>query len=229
VIEPGVGALLAAAAWATVAGLDLVSVPQGLLSRPLVAGAVGGWILGDPEAGLRVGLLLELYALDVMPVGASRYPDYGAAAVGGTLAAAGLEGPWAVGPAAALGLGLAWLGGVSMQYLRQANARAVQRVAAPLSAGEPGVIASLQLGGLVRDGARALLLAGLAIAAGWATARLWPMAGRWDVASAALTIGLTGAGLSGAASGALRNAGRGLRLRWLGIGAALGTLWAVLR
>jgi hypothetical protein len=55
------------------------------------------------------------------------------------------------------------------------------------------------------------------------------MAGRWDVASAALTIGLTGAGLSGAASGALRNAGRGLRLRWLGIGAALGTLWAVLR
>ena len=40
--------------WGTIVGLDLVSVPQALLSRPLVAGCVAGWVAGDVEAGLRV-------------------------------------------------------------------------------------------------------------------------------------------------------------------------------
>jgi len=48
-----------------VVGLDLVSVPQAMLSRPLVAGTVAGWLAGDLEAGLAVGVLLELFALDV--------------------------------------------------------------------------------------------------------------------------------------------------------------------
>ncbi|NOT09609.1 MAG: hypothetical protein HOP28_15565, partial [Gemmatimonadales bacterium] len=67
--------------WATIAGLDLASVLQGLFNRPLVAGAVAGIVLGDPGAGLRIGAALELFALDVLPIGASRYPDYGAATV----------------------------------------------------------------------------------------------------------------------------------------------------
>ena len=58
--------------WGTVVALDLVSVPQALLSRPVVAGSVAGWIVGDPVAGLRVGVLLELFALDVLPIGAVR-------------------------------------------------------------------------------------------------------------------------------------------------------------
>jgi len=29
--------------WGTLVGLDLVSVPQAMIARPLVAGAVGGW------------------------------------------------------------------------------------------------------------------------------------------------------------------------------------------
>jgi mannose/fructose/N-acetylgalactosamine-specific phosphotransferase system component IIC len=52
--------------WGAVVGLDLVSVPQAMLSRPLVAGTVAGWLAGDLEAGLRVGVLLELFALDVL-------------------------------------------------------------------------------------------------------------------------------------------------------------------
>ena len=54
--------------WGTLVGLDLVSVPQAMIARPVVAGAVAGWLAGDVEAGLRVGVLFELFALDVLPV-----------------------------------------------------------------------------------------------------------------------------------------------------------------
>ncbi|MBA3761296.1 MAG: PTS sugar transporter subunit IIC, partial [Gemmatimonadales bacterium] len=67
--------------WGTLVGLDLVSVPQAMISRPLVAGTVAGWLVGDVEAGLRIGVVFELFALDVLPVGAVRYPDYGPATV----------------------------------------------------------------------------------------------------------------------------------------------------
>ncbi|HEY9383563.1 MAG TPA: PTS sugar transporter subunit IIC, partial [Gemmatimonadales bacterium] len=100
--------------WGTIVGLDLASVLQGLLNRPLVAGAVAGVIIGDPGAGLRIGAALELFALDVLPVGASRYPDYGAATVAAV--ALGAWQPWAaaLGPAVLLGLLLAQLGGVTI-------------------------------------------------------------------------------------------------------------------
>ena len=72
-----------------------MSVPQGLLSRPLVAGTVAGWLAGDVEAGIRMGVLFECFALDVLPIGAVRYPDYGPATVVATALAAGA--PWEFG------------------------------------------------------------------------------------------------------------------------------------
>jgi mannose/fructose/N-acetylgalactosamine-specific phosphotransferase system component IIC len=63
------------------AGLDLVSVPQAMIARPLVAGFVGGWLMGHPAVGLVVGVLLELFALETLPVGAARFPDWGPPAV----------------------------------------------------------------------------------------------------------------------------------------------------
>ncbi len=65
--------------WGTVAGLDLVSVPQFMVARPFIVAVVAGAIVGDPLAGARIGIVLELFALDVLPIGAARYPDYGAA------------------------------------------------------------------------------------------------------------------------------------------------------
>jgi len=88
--------------WGTLVALDLVSVPQAMLSRPLVAGTVAGWILGDVEAGLRVGVVLELFALDVLPIGAVRYPDYGPATVVGVALAAGA--PWEFGLGVSVGV-----------------------------------------------------------------------------------------------------------------------------
>ena len=43
-----------------VLALDGTSVGQFMLSRPVVAGALTGWMLGDPALGLLIGTLLEL-------------------------------------------------------------------------------------------------------------------------------------------------------------------------
>ena len=82
--------LLPLALLGAVLGLDVVSFPAGddlaaASSRRRVAGA----LLGDPVRGLLVGAALELLALETLPFGASRYPEWGSAAVvGGALFAA---------------------------------------------------------------------------------------------------------------------------------------------
>lgn len=48
--------------------LDRV-VLQAMISRPVVAGTVTGWLLGDPATGLLVGALMELFWIDHLPIG----------------------------------------------------------------------------------------------------------------------------------------------------------------
>jgi mannose/fructose/N-acetylgalactosamine-specific phosphotransferase system component IIC len=213
--------------WGTVVGLDLVSVPQAMLSRPVVVGLVAGWLAGDVEAGLRVGVLLELFALDVLPVGAVRYPDYGPATVAATALAA--DSPWqfALGMSTALGLVIAVLGGYSLSMVRRANARAIQRRSAALAAGESSAIRRLQYGALSRDAARAAALTALGLAAAWLLAE--PVAGLDRSTGLGLTLVAMGCALSAVIGGALRSAGRGPRLRWFGAGALVGLLAAALR
>src|SRR5687767_4550255 len=153
--------------WGTLVGLDLVSVPQAMISRPVVAGAVAGWLAGDVEAGLRMGVLFELFALDVLPVGAVRYPDYGPATVAAVALAA--DSPWqfALGLSTALGLALAVLGGFTLQMVRRANARAIQHHSAALAAGESGAIRRLQYGSLARDAARGAGLTAVGVGCAW--------------------------------------------------------------
>ena len=212
--------------WGTLVALDLVSVPQAMLSRPLVAGAVAGWLAGDVEAGLRVGVLLELFALDVLPIGAVRYPDYGPATVVAAAFAAGAPWELGLGLSVALALVLAVLGGWTLTLVRRWNARAIQRRAAALAAGESGAIRRLQYGGLLRDAARgAVLTAGGLLAAG--------AVARWVTLDRQTAVGLTliaiGSALAAAAGGAMRSAGHGVRLKWLLAGLGAGTLLAVLR
>jgi mannose/fructose/N-acetylgalactosamine-specific phosphotransferase system component IIC len=219
-------AVLLLVVWGTLVALDLVSVPQAMISRPLVAGTVAGWLAGDVEAGLRVGALLELFALDVLPIGAVRYPDFGPAAVAGAALAAGA--PWELGLGLSVGLALvlAVLGGWSLKQVRRWNARAIQRRAAALAAGESGAIRVLQYGGIARDAARGALLTGLGLLLAWALAQGVQLDRRTAVG---LTLVAVGTALSAAAGGAVRSAGRGARLRWLAAGVAAGTLLAVLR
>ena len=212
--------------WGTLVALDLVSVPQAMISRPLVVGAVAGWLAGDVEAGLRVGVLLELFALDVLPIGAVRYPDYGPATVVGTALAVGAPWELGLGLSAGVALVLAVVGGWSLLAVRRWNARAIQRRAAALAAGESRAIRMLQYGGLFRDAARGALLTSAGLLVAWAVAR-------WVTLDRQTAVGLTliaiGSGLSAAAAGAVRSAGRGARLKWLAAGVGAGALLAVLR
>src|SRR5688500_17652576 len=107
-----------------VLGLDTVSFPQAMLSRPIVGATLAGAILGDAGAGLLVGATLELFAVDTLPFGASRYPEWGSAAViGGALftkAVAFQAGRLTTAALAALMV--AWIGGWSMVQVRKLNA-----------------------------------------------------------------------------------------------------------
>jgi mannose/fructose/N-acetylgalactosamine-specific phosphotransferase system component IIC len=212
------------AAWGTLTGIDLVSFPQALFSRPLVACAGAGLILGNVEAGLRTGVLLELFALDVLPVGASRYPDYGPGAVGAV--ALGVGTPWVetLGIAALFALGMAVLGGWSLVWLRRVNGRVIQQQAAGLAAGDPRTIAGIQIRGLAGDVVRSLALSAVSLLLAWALHPRLPGGPRYGLVTAVAI----GAGVAAAAGGAIRAAGRGARLRWLVVGTGIGLLAAVL-
>ena len=67
-------------------GLDATSFPQAMYSRPFVAGALGGLIVGRPTEGVVIGVLLELFSLPVLPFGATGYPEGGTAAVAAVIA-----------------------------------------------------------------------------------------------------------------------------------------------
>ena len=205
--------------WGTIAGLDLASVLQGLLNRPLVAGTVAGLIIGDGEAGLRIGAALELFALDVLPVGAARYPDYGAATVAGV--ALGAWQPWAaaLGVSVLLGLLLAQLGGWTVIAHRRVNAWALHRSALALDRGDPGVAVRLHLLGIGTDLLRsaALILLGLGAVA------VLDRAPHFDSATGqALTVVALAGGLVALIGGALRRAGTLRSLAWLAGGIAVG-------
>jgi mannose/fructose/N-acetylgalactosamine-specific phosphotransferase system component IIC len=212
--------------WGALVGLDLVSVPQAMFSRPLVVGTVAGWLAGDVEAGLRVGVLLELFALDVLPIGAVRYPDYGPATVAAAALAAGAPWELGLGLSVTLGLLLAVLGGWTLQLVRRSNARAIQQHAAALAAGESRAIRRLQYGALLRDAVRGAGLTVLGLVLAWGVTRYVHLDRRTAVG---LTLVVIGAGISAAAGGAVRSAGRGARLKWLLAGVAAGILLLVLR
>jgi len=219
------GTGVALLALAVGAGLDLASVVQGLLSRPLIVSALAGTVLGDLEGSLRIGAVLELFALDVIPVGASRYPDFGAATVAGVLYSAGTPWQETLGPAVGLGLVLGILGGGSIPAVRRWNARLVASFADRLAAGDARAVDEVHLRCLFHDLIRSIGVAVLFVGVGAAARELelYPPAelGPWLVAVA------LGGGLWAAVHGAVDAAGASARGRWLATGLAVGLLVAL--
>jgi PTS system mannose-specific IIC component len=219
------GQLLGLLGWGTLVGVDLVSFPQAMLSRPLIAGAGAGLVLGEPVAGLQIGLLLELFALDVLPVGAARYPDYGPGVIGAVVLASGVELTFVLGVATLYALLMATLGGWSLQWLRRVNGRSLEAAAAGLAAGDAATIRRVQYQGVAADVVRSALLTTVAVGlALWLRPRI-PLTSRMELVSAVAV----GTAVAAAASGAIRSAGREARLRWLAAGAGLGLVMAALR
>lgn len=195
-------ALLPLTLLGAVLGLDTVSFPQAMLSRPIVAATLGGALVGSPLSGLMLGAALELIAVETLPFGASRYPEWGSAsAVGGALFASSPMDPAGALPLAMVAaLATAWIGGWTMVKLRQRNAVWARKAQGGLDAGARGDVIALQLRGLTGDLVRGALLTFLAVAAfaplTEASVALWTVDAR---ISRAIVVGMATSVAGGAA------------------------------
>jgi len=225
-------------AWGTLVGLDLVSVPQVMIARPIVAGPIAGVILGDVWMGLQLGVLFELFQYDVLPVGATRYPEYGPATVAAVSAAHAAAGTLGVGlgGGALVGLVTGMAGGMSIHLVRRLNARALHAVSDRLEAGDTRALVRLHVAGILRDAARAALVTALGLVLAQ-LARDFVAGGGGGRGAGALRLrGVTllnvaavAAAIAAAAAGTLRVVGRGTGLRWFAAGVLGGTAVAWFR
>ena len=108
--------------------LDGTSVGQFMVSRPFVAAALGGVAVGRPGLGMAVGVVLEALHLAVLPVGAAKYPEGGPPAVAaGAVFAASQQPPVAASGTllvvVVVALALEWVGGHTVETMRQFNVR----------------------------------------------------------------------------------------------------------
>ena len=201
-----------------VLGLDVVCFPQMMVSRPLVAATLAGAFVGDPAMGIFVGVTLELIALATLPFGASRYPEWGSAAVVGGAIAGALHaeraGALSIGVLAALAT--AWVGGLTLVQLRVWVAWLARRRRPALDAGSRGAVIGLQLAGLTADAVRAAALTMVAYAL------LFPVAeatlGTWSL-SEPLSRGFVvsvAAAVAGAAAWTIFHSARGARWYFAG-------------
>jgi len=220
--------LLGLLVWGTFVGLDLVSVPQMMIARPLVAGPIAGAMLGDVWTGLSLGVLFELFQYEVMPVGAVRYPEYGPATVVAVSAAHAAAGTLGLGLGALVGLISGMAGGMSLHAVRRLNARAVRRATPALEAGDAHVLVRLHTAAIVRDAVRAALVTALGL--GLALLACTYLAGTISVRGVLLLdVAAVGGALAAGTAGTLRLVGRGPDLRWFVAGVVSGAAVVWLR
>ena len=213
-----------------VLGLDVVSFPQAMISRPLVAATFTGILIGQPASGLLIGATLELIALETLPFGASRYPEWGSASVvGGAIFSSHPSHPaGAMTLAMVAALATTWVGGWTMVKLRQANAYWAGQRRAALEAGSRGAVISLQLLGMTADLLRGVALTAIAYALLAPLAdfciRTWTMDARMSRAIAVATA----ASVAGGAAWKLFHSTVGARWFFVG-GLVAGLLFLFLR
>ncbi|HKJ03067.1 MAG TPA: PTS sugar transporter subunit IIC [Longimicrobiales bacterium] len=203
-----------------VLALDGTSLGQFMVSRPLVAGVLTGWVLGDPALGLLVGAILELYLLVSFPSGGARFPEGATATVVAVAVAAAAGSPGGVPLGVAAGLIWGQVGGWSISWLRRANGRFVPEP----DAENPERLMAAHIGAMVLDLARGTLVTLVGAASGrWAVqffAGAWPLDST-DSAGLLLVGGAVSAGIF------LRDLGGFRRRKFLlAAGVALGLLGA---
>lgn len=100
----GLGALL---------GADQTAGPQLMGSQPLVAGFLGGLLVGEPQLGILVGIVGQLAWNGAVPVGSLPNPDVSGGTLAGVLAAHRLEASLSHDRAAAFGMVIALVAGLA--------------------------------------------------------------------------------------------------------------------
>jgi PTS system mannose-specific IIC component len=218
--------LLPLAILGAVLGLDVVSFPQAMFSRPLVAATAAATLLGDPGRGLLVGATLEMFALETLPFGASRYPEWGSAAVvgGGLFAMHPDSSPGALTVAVLAGLVSAWIGGWSMVQVRKFNARLARSRHDAVASGSKRVVEGLQVFGLTADLVRGGMLTAIMLAL-FTPAQNWVL-NTWGSdprVSRAVVVGVAASVAAGAVWKVVHAApgARWLLLGGIGVGLAL--------
>ena len=211
--------------WGVLVGIDMTSVAQTMLSRPLVAGTVAGLIVGDPAGGLMMGVLLEFFALDVLPVGASRYPDYGLGAVVAVAVVAGSPSVLGTGLGGGLGLAVAYAGGVAAHLARMMNGADVVRHAKQLDSGDRRTIFAIQMRGLLRDVIRSFVVIAVGLGVAYVVRQAMPITLQGAVY---LRIVIVGAAIAAVVSGTVRLTGRRVANQWFVIGLIGGIVGVVL-
>ncbi|WP_420634631.1 PTS sugar transporter subunit IIC [Candidatus Palauibacter sp.] len=208
-----------------VVGLDAVSWPQGMWSRPIVAGTLGGLLFGAPAGGFLIGAWLDLVLSRHPSFGGARHPEPGPAAFTAGAAYGLAETGSAVGLLAAVAAGwaLGWTGAYSVGLLRRLTARLVSGPGGVR--GGAGVLARRHRLAMLLDGVRAgLLVAALLVP----SALLVRFLSTQSPGGSGLvwTPALAAVGLAGAAGVAAR--GLGARSRSWPVFAAGGLLGAIL-
>ena len=201
--------------WGVVVGLDMASVAQTMLSRPLVAGFIAGLIVGDPAGGLMMGVVLEFFALEVLPVGAARYPDFGLGAVVAVATAAGSPSVLGTGLGVGVGLMVAYVGGYGAHLVKVMNGADVERHTTLLDSGSASAVYGVQFRGLAREATRAALVMVLGLATAALLRHVVPITLQGAVY---LRIGVVGAAIAAMVSGTVRLTGRRVTMHWFVLG-----------
>ena len=108
--------------------LDATSVGQFMVSRPLVAGTLTGWVLGDPALGLELGAIFELFHVAGVPAGGSRVSETGPASVVAVAVALSAGGFAGLALGLVTGLAVAELGGMTVGVQRHLVAGLIGRM-----------------------------------------------------------------------------------------------------
>ncbi|MCF6265031.1 MAG: PTS sugar transporter subunit IIC [Desulfuromusa sp.] len=133
--------LLLGALVSLVCGLDRVAILQIMISRPIVAAPLVALILGEPQIGLQIGVMVELLWLARLPVGAAVPPDDTQVAIassvlaiilGRTLNASGIE---LLLLCLLVAIPLGKVGQYFDRYARQYNVRLIKQVDLALDRG----------------------------------------------------------------------------------------------
>ncbi len=204
-------------------GMDSVSWPQVMISRPIVSATIGGLLLGNPAAGMFVGIVLEVYAMRHPPFGAARYPDTGPAGLvaGAAFAASGGQAVGALLVSVLIGWALGWLGSVTIYVRRRLN----ETIVSPAEdlAVDPGLLEQRHRTAIWLDALRGGVLVAAFLVPSVLAVTLVVGAGASDLGR--LAVAGLAVGLAASAGAAARSSAFGVR-GWplLLVGAALGLL-----
>lgn len=158
-------------------GLDRTAAGQFMLSQPIVAAPITGWLLGDATAGLIIGAMLELIWVLDMPVGSFVPADATVGAVTATAVAAltcpGGAPRSVIGFCILLSVGTVPFTMLADTYVRTWNSRLVAAAHAVTGADAARNLSRAHLAGLCAFFLKSVLLYALLLPAGLAAAALF--------------------------------------------------------